>query len=507
MSSQLGRRAEDRFKSLCTEADITCNKSTEDDHGWDFLVEYVPKEDTRIPADKRPGPRQVLVQVKCTQTPAPRTRLKVSNALKLTNSGLPCFVVLFHWPRDGEEEKIYAKHVWTETMRHALRRGRELTKTNSSANRTKLTMRFDQSDEHTLDLVDWIVSTVESEEQGYGEVKRRLKDSLGYEQAGYRAEVTLGPLNGFEDIVDHQLKIKPHLPVSQFRLIDARFGIDTPVPQAEMGRGRIVMETNNEIPVRVVLRTSGEEAISLPATARYPNWPGLPRDMFKFVVESWLLRLTISNKGTGTLVISGSWSDKLKLEQLVEISKFYSWGGKRITGKLVRERVPAIAFSAEFSSTGNELQFQELSEVAVTLRKIEREAGSPCMKISLGDLYESWSDSYFIHQILTGRNLCFTANIDPDWKARVSHIRLMSYFDWMVDDSCFFVVFDMTVNDRSPEPDRVTFDCGERKLVDSFVGTDAQSVRSAGLASFNNHKAKNGPDHILIEDFRSFAKP
>ena len=231
---------------LCTDAGITCNKSTEDDHGWDFLIEYVPKEDIGLPADKRSGPRQVLVQVKCTQNPAPRTRLKVSNALKLTNSDLPCFVVLFYLPHDGEEWKIYAKHVWTETMRHALRRGRKLTKTNSSVSRAKLTMRFDQTDEHTLDLLDWIVSTVEGEEQGYGELKRRLKDSLGYEKAGYRAEITLGPLSGFEDIVDHQLKIKPHLPVSQFKLIDARFGIDTPVPQGEMGRGHIALETNNE---------------------------------------------------------------------------------------------------------------------------------------------------------------------------------------------------------------------------------------------------------------------
>ena len=127
------------------------------------------------------------------------------------------------------------------------------------------------------------------------------------------------------------------------------------------------------------------------------------------------------------------------------------------------------------------------------------------MKISLEDIYESWSDSYLIHQILTDRNLRLTTNIDPDWKARASHTRLMSCFDWMVDNSCFFVIFDMTVNDGSPEPDRVDFDCGERKLVDSFVGTDAQGVRSAGLASFNSIKAKYGPDHILIEDFRSFA--
>ena len=288
--------------------------------------------------------------MKCTQSSTPRTRLKVSNALKLTNSDLPCFLVLFHRPRNGEDKKIYAKHVWTETMRHALRRGRELTTTNSSANKAKLTVSFDQADDHTLNLVDWIVSTVDRTEGNYAEKKRLLRETLGYEQGRYRADVLLGPLR-IEDIVDHQLQIKPYLPVSQFKLVDARFGIDIPVPRGEGGRGRIVLESNNEIPLKVVLRTSGEDAILLPATARYPTWPGLPSEQFKVIVETWIFRLIMSAKGTGTVDISNSWSEKLKLEQLVEVSKFLSWGGRRITVKFVGERVPDSTFSAQLSSS------------------------------------------------------------------------------------------------------------------------------------------------------------
>ena len=48
MSSKLGRIAEDQFKMLCADAGITCNKSIEDDHGWDFLVEYIPEEDADV---------------------------------------------------------------------------------------------------------------------------------------------------------------------------------------------------------------------------------------------------------------------------------------------------------------------------------------------------------------------------------------------------------------------------------------------------------------------------
>ena len=506
LSGQLGRMAEGRFKTLCADAGFTCNPSIEDDHGWDFLVEYIPKGDARLPVDKRPGPRQVLVQVKSTQSRTPQTRLKVSNALKLTNSELPCFLVLFHWPRSGEDEKIYAKHICTETMTRSLRRGRELSKTNSPTNRAKLTMNFGEADDHTLDLTDWIKATVEELGSNYGERKRRLRETLGYEGGLYRAEVMVGPLRGIEDIVDHQLRIKERLPVTRFKLVDHRFGIDIPVPDGEGGPGHIVLELNNERPLKVVLRVSGEEAIVLPAKARYPILPGLPPDKFKFVVETWIFRLIISGESADVVEVRNLLSEPLELEQVVVFSKYYSWVGRPIAVRIFGEGLPNSLIAGELSiNGGNRELFRDLSAMAVTLRKIEREAGDSDVRISLEDMYESRVDVSFFHQVLAGRNMRITADIDPDWKQVIGQTRLMSYVDCVVGKSSYFVVFDMAVNDRSPEKDRVDYDCGERELVECFVGSDISSVRNAGLASFKNHQAKCAPEHVFVEDFSSFT--
>lgn len=507
LSSQLGRMAEGRFKTLCADAGFTCNPSIEDDHGWDFLVEYIPKGDARLPADKRPGPRRVLVQVKSTQSRTPRTRLKVSNGLKLTNSELPCFLVLFHWPRSGEDEKIYAKHIWAETMRPSLQRGRELTKTNSPTNQARLTMNFDEADDHTLDLADWIEATVEEIGTDYGERKRRLRNTLGYEGGLYRADVVLGPLHGIEDIVDHQLRIKERLPVTRFKLVDPRFGIDMPVPDGEGGPGHIVLELNNERPLKVVLRTSGEEAIVLPAKARYPIVPGLPPDKLKFVVETWIFRLIISMESADVVEVRDLWSETLELEQVVVLSKYCSWVGRPIDVRIIAEGLPNTLVTGQLNiNGGNGELFRDLSAMAVTLRNIAREAGDSDVRVSLEDMYESRAQVSFFHQVLAGRNMRLTVDVDPEWKQETGQTRLMSYVDCVIGESSFFVVFDMAVK-RSLETDRVEFDCGERELVDCFVGSNAQSVRSAGLASFDNHRAKCGPGHIIMEGFRSCIEP
>ena len=84
MSYHTGRPAQDEFKLLCSLAGLTCNRSEEDDHGWDFMIEFPPPRDSSQPLDKAAGPRQALVQVKSTQGQLPRTRMKVSNAFKLS---------------------------------------------------------------------------------------------------------------------------------------------------------------------------------------------------------------------------------------------------------------------------------------------------------------------------------------------------------------------------------------------------------------------------------------
>ena len=60
MSQRAGRAAQDEFKLFCSRAGITCNSSSEDDHGWDFSIEIEPNRDAKAPADKQIGIRKAF---------------------------------------------------------------------------------------------------------------------------------------------------------------------------------------------------------------------------------------------------------------------------------------------------------------------------------------------------------------------------------------------------------------------------------------------------------------
>jgi hypothetical protein len=39
-SDELGKKGESRFSEICSDARLTCNPSTHDRTGWDFVVEF-----------------------------------------------------------------------------------------------------------------------------------------------------------------------------------------------------------------------------------------------------------------------------------------------------------------------------------------------------------------------------------------------------------------------------------------------------------------------------------
>ena len=55
-SDQLGKKGEDRFSELCSDAGLVCNKSTYDRTGWDFIVEFLFDSDPKVTLDKRQAP-------------------------------------------------------------------------------------------------------------------------------------------------------------------------------------------------------------------------------------------------------------------------------------------------------------------------------------------------------------------------------------------------------------------------------------------------------------------
>jgi hypothetical protein len=118
----IGRRGEKRFDTLCSDANVTCNKSVEDDYGWDKLIEFPPRHFPFAAIDMQPGRTIACVQVKTTTGAALSTTISLSNAMHYARVPIPQFIVLV--VLDGTHVRYFAKHVWTELIARWLKAGR-----------------------------------------------------------------------------------------------------------------------------------------------------------------------------------------------------------------------------------------------------------------------------------------------------------------------------------------------------------------------------------------------
>ena len=501
MSHHYGRTAQDEFKLLCSRAGVTCNSSSEDDHGWDFIIELAYRQESGQPADKVPGPRQVLVQVKSTQDKIPKTRMKVSNALKLAKSELPCFVVSFHYVNDSEK-RIYIRHFWDKLMERALLRGRSASAANKEPHKVWMEIRFSDQDEHTADLLSWIIATVNEHSKEYAENKRALCETLGYEERSYRVKVTFGPLDGVEELVDHLLGFTDYLPVSNIKFVDSRFGIDVPIPKWESDQGRIQIRPNNARKCNLVFQNSNGDVISFPGTMRIPAIPNLLREKFKIMIETRCFNMTIFSDKSFSAQITNMWNEKLSLERLSEYVTFLSWGGEAFSMKIVDHDVSPLICDGKLSLSGHEEFFGELSDIAKTLQEIQMRAGVSTVNLKLQDLRCSFSELSFFHEILTAEDIQLCTERDQSLKTNVSPSRVLGHFDFEVGGFIFFVVFDALATDLSTEGRGVKLDCGKRVLRECLVGEDGDSIRTAGKMSYETEEACHGDECLSLGDLR-----
>ncbi len=501
MSHRSGRPAQNKFKLLCSQSEVTCNRSFEDDHGWDFIIELVPQRENGLPADKLPGPKQVLVQVKSTKGKSPITRMKVSNALKLAKSELPCFVVLFHHA-PGSEERIYICHFWDKLMERALLRGRKASAANKEPHKVWMEIRFSDKDEHSADLIRWIIATVNEHSVEYPEKKRSLCETLGYGERNYHVEVTFGPLGGVEELVDHQLGFTDYLPVSNIKFVDSRFGIDAPIPKWGSDHGRIQIRPNIARKCNLVLQNSSGDVISFEATMKGPAIPNLPPEKFKFAIETWCFTVTIFSDHSFSAQIAYLWNEKLSIQRLGKLATFLSWGGETVSMKIVDHDVSLLICDGKLSLSGHEGFFGELSDIAKTLQEIQMRAGVSTVNLTLQDLRCSFRELSFFHEILTAEDMQLCGEWEPSLKTDDSFYRVLGHFNFEVGGFTFFVVFDASATDLSTEGGGIKLDCGKRVLRECFVGDDGDSIRAAGKRGYEIEEADHGDECLNLGDIR-----
>jgi len=221
--------AQSSFERLCDVANVTKNPSIQDREGWDYMVEFARARIPGLPHDRQPGNATVRVQVKSKTAGKPTASVKLSNALRFANEPDPCFIALWWRNADQSVERVYARHFDKPLLEATLRRAREAQRDGKQdLNRLRLSITFDESNDHTDDLIDWIRSIGDTDQHDYALKKRELTRSLGFENGKFGGTVTL-PFEDMQKLIDAAVG----LPTAQARVEvsfgDRRFDIISPI--------------------------------------------------------------------------------------------------------------------------------------------------------------------------------------------------------------------------------------------------------------------------------------
>ena len=507
MNQRSGRPAQDEFKLLCSRSGITCNPSLEDDHGWDFIVEIPAPASDNLPADKVSSPRQVLVQVKSTKDKLAKTRIKLSNALKFAKTDLPCFIVLFQYKK-GKRQHIYARHFWKALMERSLKRGRIASRDGKPTNQSMVSISFTDEDEHSSDLIDWMTDTVNAFPVLYGKDKLELADNLGYESKSYRGELSIGPVKGVEEIIDHMLGLTESLPVTDVKLIDSRFDIDAPAPIYEGASGRVTLRPNFSKECTLVLQAPEYEPISFPATIRLPAIPGLPPDKLKILIETWLFNVIINHPGEIglTLQVEDFLNSKLPLARLNEFARLLSWESDSISIKAVEDGLPLFSFRGNINSDLDKELFCNVAKITEELLDIQSHAGAPTVQISPTDILNSSKTLSALYGILTAEDMKLALELVSEWEYGDSISHIIGYIDVAVGGYTFLVIFDAPVSMQLAPENIIELTCGKRTVRDCIVGEDTDRVLSAGNTSYEEKSGLYGPECLSLGNFRDYIQ-
>ncbi len=225
----IGRSGEKRFSLLCTDHDVTCNRSEEDDYGWDKFIEFPPRARSSIALDMQPNAPRALVQVKATKGDQRTVSLKLDNAIRYARSELPTFIVLA--VLEGDRTIWYAKHVWAQLIGAWLLAGRMADANGTPPHTTQISLTFSDDDRHD-DLLGWMAGEIATESFDYVKRKGNIVQTIGFGERAGVIKATVGSEHA-HDIFDLMLGLKDSLKVTRFTYTSERFGIQAREPEID----------------------------------------------------------------------------------------------------------------------------------------------------------------------------------------------------------------------------------------------------------------------------------
>ena len=321
---RIGKLGESAFRSLCEKAGLIVNPATDDNAGWDFVVDF-PAPASRMPADRAPANLTAFVQVKATTSLKRRSLLiKLSNAMRFAQHSSACFTVLF-LIEQGELRQAFLKHFWMNEIEETLRAGRRASLNGLPLHISKISMKFADTDEVAVEkLLERIETAIRDVGPLYPVLKHDFGQRVGSGEQSHRIIATFGGNISSKRLLDAMLGHGAPLEVTNLRVVETRFGLEAEREDIG-GPGRITFQPEGK-PCELIFRSpSGDEAIVLPSkgyAAQLPFLSGVQRGL---LVKSEFAELSYGVGDEGEIQISFDLDCLQPIHTDYQIMKLSSW--------------------------------------------------------------------------------------------------------------------------------------------------------------------------------------
>lgn len=460
---------------------MTRNQAVQDRTGWDFLVEFPRIDVPGVPADLQPIGPSARVQVKSRREGRPSVAIKLSNALQFAKSSEPCFVVLF-LPDDHGGARTYARHVWTDMITATLRRVRIAeSRGKTDLNRQTLTISFNDEDEHSADLLDWMRAEIAAVGGLYAHRKGALEATVGMEDGGIHGRITFDDID-WSAFVDHQLGLTANVPVARISIEQRRFGVDTPVIAFKPDLASIRCSPQ---PCRLRIRGGDRSEVWLDGELRAAVFPDMPPEFARYRITADMLDLVTDLQpasATG-FRMSSSRTDQLTLEGLakrLELTRLVGLGPLdiqvRMDGRILFGAVCTPDPGITFDWT------KDFAAVVSMLRSVAAEDLPEGLTLSIGEIDDAWTEVVDFNGMVAGTDLGIKMKLANRRLGELGGGPLWTYGHVDIGGWSFMAVVSRPVDSIDDRGDALDMTFGDPVIVESLVRPRQEEGRLEELA-------------------------
>lgn len=497
LDQRKGRPAEKHFSLLCSQANITCNKSEEDDHGWDFIVEVPMPVNVIQSADLTGEIRKCEVQVKASEKGIPVVKLSLSNARAFAKSRLPCFIVAV-LDQNTPQPRVFIRHFWEKEIEQSLKRVRSAGNSGQALNKTFTQFTLSESEDRSPDPIEWLVKKVQSLPQNYSGEKMRIEQSVGYDEGSLKGVVRIGPIEGIEELVDHQLGLTESVPVEFVSLTETRFNIASPQAIFEGKPSFARMHSKAKKDCKLVLRSEEGDSMMVRATLTAPAIPNLPPEALKLRLETWFFNIVVSNGRKIDLDLSLDVEAPLSLRRLSQFVQFVSWSkAGPISFSIIGDGLPIAEGQMNLSKEQDLFSFFDLSKAISLLLEIAGRSGAEAPSIIPAALFRNWNKCAQFYNFVRTDGANLEVVLDRVIPSDILPQSLIGWVDLDLEMAAFAAILEFPVLSEERNGNNMRFSLGAPIVRDCYVGSDIGQVRALGDKRSAEFGSKTGK--VLIE--------